>query len=398
MLTLIKNETIKLLKRPKTLVTFIAFLLLISLIAFSSYKEAENRKQWNTPDYKISNAEYNLEWMKEELKNPNTDEMYKTQLKESIKQEEENIIQYKKEKESGIADWRISVKASIEENNSLLQQPELDEGSKSYYESQIAYNQYLLDNDIDPTKGIEFNSFNAIQTIFLILGMVFLAVGLCIFAADMVSGEYTPATMKVLLIQPVSRGKVLFSKFISVIITCILLITSVEGIAFLLIGLFFGFGNAHFPISQGSKFAFDKITTSDMAKQVHEIMGSSTMTPIWKVTLNSLLLQILFIIAVVSFVFLISTVLKSSMLSTSLSTVLIVALFIIPNLSASIRKIMPYCFLTYGSPSDLLSGYINMNYNTTFITPTFAIIVMLIWSTVCYLVAHFVFVKKDILI
>jgi ABC-2 type transport system permease protein len=314
------------------------------------------------------------------------------------KQEEENIIQYKKEKETRIVDWKISVKASIEDSQSQLKNGELPPESKTYFQSQITYNQYFLDNNIDPNEGREFNSFNSIQTIFLFLGMIFLAIGLCIFAADMVSGEYTPATMKVLLIQPVSRGKVLFSKFISIIITCILLITSVEGIAFLLIGLFFGFGNANFPISQGSKFAFDKITTSDMPKQVHEIIGSSTMTPIWKVTLNSLLLQILFIIAVVSFVFLISTILKSSMLSTSLSTVLIVALFIIPELSSSIRKIMPYCFFTYGNSSDLLSGYINMNYNTTFITPTFAIIVMLIWSLICYLVAHFVFVRKDILI
>ncbi|GAA0179770.1 ABC transporter permease [Clostridium sediminicola] len=397
MFTLIKNETIKLLKRTKTLVTFIAFLLLTVLITFSTYKMIENNKKWQDPDYKIQMAQENINRYKADKTSSDVDKDYQNQIDELIKNEEANIEQYKLEKEQGKVDWKVTVNKTIEDSKNLLKDETLTKESKESIQQQLDLNEYYIANNIEPNDNV-FNAYNALGTIIMILGSIFLAIGLAIFASDMVSGEYTPPTMKVLLIQPVSRGKVLFSKFISIALTCVTLIVSVEILTFLFVGVFFGFGSSNYPVVVGKKFYFDKIVSSNAAPQIKEILGSSHIAPIWKVTLQGVLLQILFIIAVVAFVFLISTVMKSSMLSMSLSNVTIVALFIIPNLSHSIKKVMPYCFITYGNSYALLDGSLNMGYNTPFITPLSASLVMSIWIVVCYLISHFVFVKKDVLI
>lgn len=54
--------------------------------------------------------------------------------------------------------------------------------------------------------------------------------------------------------------------------------------------------------------------------------------------------------------------------------------------------------MSYGSVVDVLSGKIATQYNNPNFTITTAIIVMVVTSVVSYMVAHFVFSKRDILI
>ena len=69
------------------------------------------------------------------------------------------------------------------------------------------------------------------------LGMAILVAGIAVFMSDIVSGECTPATLKFLLIQPVTRGKVLLSKFIAVTITVLTMILGAELVGFLFVNL-----------------------------------------------------------------------------------------------------------------------------------------------------------------
>ena len=61
------------------------------------------------------------------------------------------------------------------------------------------------------------------------------------FMSDIVSGESTPATLKFLLVQPISRAKVILSKFIAVVITVVAMIAGLEVAAYGVIGAFTGF-------------------------------------------------------------------------------------------------------------------------------------------------------------
>ena len=62
--------------------------------------------------------------------------------------------------------------------------------------------------------------------------------------SDIVSGESTPATLKFLLVQPISRAKVILSKFIAVVITVVGMIAGLEVAAYGVIGAFTGFDAA----------------------------------------------------------------------------------------------------------------------------------------------------------
>ena len=59
-------------------------------------------------------------------------------------------------------------------------------------------------------------TYNYMTSLMQFLGMaLLLCEGIAVLMSDIVSGECTPATLKFLLVQPVTGGKVLLSKFIS---------------------------------------------------------------------------------------------------------------------------------------------------------------------------------------
>ncbi|MCS4479356.1 ABC transporter permease [Clostridium botulinum] len=65
------------------------------------------------------------------------------------------------------------------------------------------------------------------------------------------SGENNPPTIKFLLSKPISRGKILLSKFIASIISIVLSLFICEFLAFLIIGIAFKFGSLLSPIVVG---------------------------------------------------------------------------------------------------------------------------------------------------
>ncbi|MFA6941328.1 MAG: ABC transporter permease, partial [Clostridiaceae bacterium] len=107
--------------------------------------------------------------------------------------------------------------------------------------------------------------------------------------------------------------------------------------------------------------------------------------------------QVLFMVAVVSFVFMVSTVVKSSMVAMAVSTIVIITLSIVESIPGT-SKFAPYFFTLYGDGSNLLNGQLASGLQIPKLTPTFGITVLIVWTVVSYLIAHIVFVKKDILI
>jgi ABC-2 type transport system permease protein len=163
-------------------------------------------------------------------------------------------------------------------------------------------------------------------------------------------------------------------------------------------GLIFSFGNLDYPITVGTRFVYDNTVTMEMGRKAMKMVeGSTIIIPMWKYLIQMFLLQALFIIASVSFAFLLSTVVKSSMVSMATSVVVIIVFTIFQSMPY-VRDYAHFLFTTFGDPSNILSGNMAMNFNNPSVTTTFAIGVMVIWSVVSYVIAHVVFTKKDILI
>jgi len=399
MITLIKNEIIKLMQRRKTLVVTVMFILLVGFMGFASYKNAENMKKWNQPETRIQNEQASIEHFNTLKKDTSIPEAEKKQFDEMIKEANLRIEEIKKEQVGIKPDWRVTLKREVKSLEEQANNSQIGTQEKERINTDLMLKKELLAKDIEP----EYNSYDVtatkyIRDLFSILGAIFLVVGVIIFSSDMVSGEYTPATMKFLLTQPVSRGKVLLSKFIALVLSATIIIVLIELISFLIMGMIFSFGNMEYPIAVGTRFVYDNSVPIEMGRKAMTVVEGSTMIiPMWKYLIQMFLLQVLFIVASASFAFLLSTVVKSSMVSIAISVVTIIVFTIFQNIPY-VRDYAHFIFTTFGDASTILSGNMALSFNNPSVTTVFAVGVMVVWSVVSYLISHMVFIKRDILI
>lgn len=396
---LISNEVKKLMRRKKTVIIFAAFVLLTVAIGYGSYKENLNRKQWDSPEFRQKNIEESIKYMKQDLENGSLTELDKKGVKENIVGMEKELAQIKLEVSGKTVDWKISLKEKIDSAEKTLYDNNiiLDTNQKDRMKLELQQAKYLYANNIKPQDGSTFDAFSFIKTLFMVLGTIFIAVGVMVFTGDIVSGEFTPPTMKVLLTQPVSRAKVLASKFIAVAGVALFLILAVEILSFLIMGLIFGFGNSNYPIITGTIYKWDLAQSAYGGHPLVAVVGSSYIISTGQFVVRMFLLQILFIITCVSVAFMLSSIVKSSMVSVSVSIVIVVAFTILLQMPA-LKNLAQYIFTSYGTVGQILTGEGAMRYNNPYVSTSFGIGTLIVTSIVCYLISHIVFTRKDILI
>ena len=405
--TLIKNELIKIFKRGKTWIVFALFALTIAGMGVISYKEAKNTEYYQSPEGQIESLKDSIKYSKSDI------EYYKTVKEEWAKEEITNAESRIKELEKQINtleeeiknnkdnpnEWRESLeeeKKTIEDN---LKDSSYSEDDKVSFKQRLEEINIYLDKNMKPIEEWEFNGINyGIKFIFMI-GTLILAAGIAVFMSDIVSGECTPPTLKFLLVQPISRGKVILSKFIAVVITVVTMIGGLEALVVAGISAFTGFDAGKMPQYIGKAFKWDYTNAAENGgPQLAEVAGSGVLSTRWMYLLESFGLQILFIIAYCAFIFMISAIFKSSMITMAVSVILCVAATIIPEMSQTIRSISRFFFTSYGDTTSLVSGYCAMNFNNPNVTLGFGVIVMIATTIVSYIIGHIVFNKKDILI
>ena len=400
--TLIKNEFIKIFRRGKTWVVFGLFAITILGMGYVSYKDSEHIKKWNSPEYQIESYEDEITWLKqniEEAKNSN-DEWEKeniTYYEQSIKECEENINRAKEalKNQDNPKAWREQLE---EERNSLkkdINDKSIPDSSKTYMKERLEEINIYLDENMEPIELWEFNAINYGISFIRTIGMLILAAGIAVFMSDIVSGESTPPTLKFLLVQPISRAKVILSKFIAVTTTVILMIGGLEIITIGVIGVFTGFNAAKMPQRIHKLYEWN---STNGVTELTEVANSGILTNRGMYLLESLGIQILFIVACCAFIFLISALFKSSMITMAISVMLCVGVTMLSEVSETIRKVSKYIFLSYGDSTSLVDGSIAQYYGSPDITIAFGIVVLVVTTVVCYLISQFVFSKKDILI
>lgn len=408
MIKLIGLEISKLLHRKKTYVVIGAFVALMILLSYSCYREEKNMKKMMSPENQISNMQesinyrkQDIERMKKDIDKAKTDDD-KNKINNNISSaqteitEMENSIEQLKSDSNKNISWKETLQKQIDSEEKSLDDI-TDSSSINYVKQQIENDKYMLKNNIKPVPDYTFNAFNFITKVMEALGTIFLAVGIAVFVSDMISGECTPPTLKLLLTQPVSRGKVVFSKYISSILSSIIFVAVIELIFFIIIGLIFGFGDPNYPILIGTKYKFDMSQLVNNAHPLIAIGGTGVYVAAWKFMAELIALQSVFIIACTSFTFLISTIFRSSMVSMGTGIVIIIVSSIVLEIMRTSR-IIPYIFLAYGDVGSVLNSKIVMNFNNPNLTVSLFLIVMSAWTLICYTVSHVLFVKRDILI
>ena len=122
-----------------------------------------------------------------------------------------------------------------------------DDEKSHYYEVREQYlaNEYALKNDID------INTIGNLRTImesFFEEYLLMLIIMIFMIAGSITSQEFSKGTIKLLLLKPYSRFKILLSKYITVILSIIVAFVIMFLIQFVVGGVFFGFDSLADPL------------------------------------------------------------------------------------------------------------------------------------------------------
>lgn len=400
---LIQNEFIKLFSKKKTYIILGLFIIL--MIGF--FFIAESDEKWfletNSHEYQRESLEREIEWAESDIKYIKEDpDLTESEKKAEIKMQEERIIDLKNQIKFSNEEY-LKTKDLTNKEKIALEIKELkkmeadaeDAESKSYFNGEINRLNIYLENDIPMDTLRMNNSISYLILSFTAIGVGFLAFGLILFNSDIVTGEYNPGTLKFLLIQPVTRIKVLLSKFLVAVVSSISLIIGVQILAAIVVGFIKGFGSLSIPVLANQKFEF---IFEDGIRQISSISGSGYFITMTSFLLKSFVLQALFITAMISFIFLVSVIFQSTVVSMTVLIATLLGSNIIHSLSGTYRKISPFIFLHLTNAESIISG--NIIQETEFMGAGFtSSVIVLVSTTILLLTASlYIFKKRDILI
>lgn len=195
-----------------------------------------------------------------------------------------------------VEDWRAETTQLVQQYEERLKITELSPTLRADAENKLQIAKYRLENDI-PTPPS--NPWSALLTFSGLVEMVI--VFAIVVAADMVAGEYTAGTMKLLLIRPHNRTKILFSKLIAVSLFALVMLVLLVVCGYATNALFYGLGNIH--------------TTDLFLNQQGQIVSQNVMMQVIKMYG----LSIFPVMGYVTLAFAVSTVLRNSALAVGIS-------------------------------------------------------------------------------
>lgn len=139
--------------------------------------------------------------------------------------------------------WRAALQQENQQYSEILKQPKLGEDDRMFYEQQIALNDYHLEQNIRSTDGTMWDGVNGSANL-----MIVITIFTIIIAGDSLAGEFSSGTIKLLLIRPASRVKILVSKYISFLLFGMLLLLTLFIISVVMNGILYGFGYMDLPL------------------------------------------------------------------------------------------------------------------------------------------------------
>ncbi|MFB9760890.1 ABC transporter permease [Ectobacillus funiculus] len=155
-----------------------------------------------------------------------------------------NIIEWHSDgKKAQGEGWRAELLQENQQWSEILKQPNLDEEARTFYQQQIAVNDYHLEQNIRSTDGTMWDGVNVSANLIIVITIFTI-----IIVGDSVAGEFSSGTIKLLLIRPASRVKILVSKYISFLLFGMLLLLTLFVISVAVNGVLHGFGYMDLPL------------------------------------------------------------------------------------------------------------------------------------------------------
>ncbi|WP_256252790.1 ABC transporter permease [Paenibacillus sp. UNC496MF] len=265
----------------------------------------------------------------------------------------------------GETDWRQQL---TQQNDKLQQELQAHPDDKEHLENAIKLNAYYLDHAIDPNRLTMWTYVDNSASLIILVTILTVIV-----AADMIAAEFSWGTVKLLLVGPASRTKIMAAKYIATLGYALLLLVISFAAAFAAGGILEGFGalsEPHVTIANGV---------------VHE--GSMIANALQKYgfAVVSLLLY-------VTMAFMISAAFRSSSMAIAFSLLFI---FLGNSLSELLRGYEWVKYLLF-SNIDLTQYMEGSSPLRPEMTLSFSILMLVAYYAVFQLVAWLLFTKRDV--
>jgi len=160
--------------------------------------------------------------------------------------------------EESAANWQNLIQQQLADLERRLENPYIPEEGKASLRVRSEQLQFYLNNEINPlnASAARFMSDFMEQSVFLFLPLLII-----LLAADMVSGEVTAGTIKLILTRPVPRWKILLSKLAALAILEMLVVLLMALIAGLISMAVFQYAGFNEPVITGFRLVGDRLDT-----------------------------------------------------------------------------------------------------------------------------------------
>ncbi|WP_421380071.1 ABC transporter permease [Bacillus salacetis] len=265
-------------------------------------------------------------------------------------------------------DWKQQTQMQIESDKQYLSE---NPGgmNEQYIEQQIAINEYRLENDIKPESGQSTWSFVNFNANFV----EFVGLFTIIIAAGIVASEFTWGTIKLLLIRPISRTKILLSKYITVLLFGISLLLILFALSSLVGAVLFGAGDGQ------PRLVYIDGAVEEQNMVLYQI--------------KTYLLKSILITMMATMAFMISAVFRNSSLAIGISLFL---LFMGGTATQFISMKYDWAKYSLFANTDLTMYTGELQPLVEGMTLGFSITVLIIYFVIFHLLAFIVFKKRDV--
>ncbi|TLS48451.1 ABC transporter permease [Paenibacillus antri] len=266
------------------------------------------------------------------------------------------------------ATWQEQAASEKQRYLELLAEPELDAEDRTFFQDRISILDYRLAHDVRPEDGTMWEGILGSAEL-----MVLITLFTVIVAGDSLAGEFSAGTIKLLLIRPASRLKILVSKYLSLIVFGLLLLAILFLVSVVANGLIYRFQAVNLPL-----------LTVDAEGVVVE---KSMMATLWQTYLLNGVSTILF----VTMAFMISAAFRSSAMAIGIS---IFALF---AGAAMLELLQAYEWSKYLLFANIdLTQYLGGRPYREGMTLPFSISVLVGYFLLFNLIAWQVFTRRDV--
>lgn len=264
--------------------------------------------------------------------------------------------------------WKQTLRAQNESLKTTMSQMADIGTTKGEYTKIIKVNEYRIKHDIPPTEDKSLWGFtDGAATLVSLISLFTIIIG-----AGMVSSEFSEGTVKLLLIRPSRRWKILLSKYISTLMTSLLMLLILFTLSFIVGGLLFGFNGVSDPYLSYSSGTVKEVS---MVGHIFGVYGYNCVD----------------LIMMGTFAFMISTVFRNGAMAIGLS------IFLMFTGTTLVQLLSRYNWVKY-----ILFANTNLRMYTDGVPPVkgmtleFSIVVLISYFLIFNIISWLGFSKRDV--